>query len=568
MKASKMLISTLKEAPVEAKIASHVLLLRAGMIKNLVAGVYTYLPFGLRVLTKIENIIRDELDKASCLEILSGAIQPRELWDESGRWSKYGPELFRFKDRHEREFCLGPTHEEIFTDLARNLIKSSKNLPMNIYQIQTKYRDEVRPRFGLMRGREFIMKDAYSFDKDQEGLDISYDQMYEVYNRIFKRLGINFKVVLADTGNIGGNGSHQFMALSNIGESSIVYCDECHYAADVEKAVAVANPFNENEEQKELNEVSTPKVKTIDEICEFLNVDKNRLCKTLVYRDYENDKLVVAMVRGDREVNEVKLVNAIGSSEAFLNLATEEDIKSLGSIPGFVGPVGLKADIYIDNEVAQMKNMIVGANKANYHLENVNFGRDFTATILDLRQAIEGDLCPICNKPMKQDRGIEVGQIFKLGTKYSKAMKCCYVNENGENIPMVMGCYGIGVTRTLQAIVEQYHDDFGIKWPLNVTPYHAVIVPINYDDEEQAKLANKAYEMLKDNRVEVILDDRKAKPGFKFKDWDLIGIPYMIVCGKLAIDGIVELKNRHTGEKEEVTLEKAIEVITTAVKNI
>ena len=567
MKASKMLISTLKEAPNEAKIASHVLLLRAGMIKNEVAGVYNYLPFGLRVLNKIEAIIRDEMDKAGCIEILCSALQPKELWEESGRWSKYGPELMRFKDRHEREFCLGPTHEEVFTSMAKDLIKSSKNLPINLYQIQTKYRDEVRPRFGLMRGREFIMKDAYSFDKDEDGLNASYDLMYETYSKIFTRLGIHYQAVLADTGNIGGNGSHQFMALSDIGESEIVYCDECGYAADVEKAKI---KLVETEETPclELQKVNTPNQKTIEEISSFLSVSPEKTVKTIIYHDYVNDKLIAAVVRGDREVNEIKLVNESNSNENYLELARPDEIINLGSVHGFCGPIGLNCDIYIDEEVALMHNFVIGANEKDYHYINANYNRDFTGIVCDIKKARQGDLCPICGKPMKQERGIEVGQIFKLQTKYSEAMKCTYVNEEGKNVPMVMGCYGIGVTRTLQSIVEQYHDDAGIKWPINVAPYHCVVVPINYNDDVQREVALKIYDSLLENKVEVILDDRNAKPGFKFKDWELIGIPYMIICGKRASEGIVELKNRMTLEKEEVTIDQAIEVVLSVVKNI
>ena len=567
MKASRMLISTLKEAPNEAKIDSHVLLLRAGMIKNLVAGVYNYLPFGLRVLNKIENIIREEMDDAECVEILCSALQPKELWVESGRWAKYGPELMRLTDRHEREFCLGPTHEEIFTSMARDLIKSPKNLPMNLYQIQTKYRDEVRPRFGLMRGREFIMKDAYSFDKDEAGLKLSYQKMYETYTKIFTRLGLHFQAVLADTGNIGGNGSHQFMALSDIGESEIVYCDACGYAADVEKAT-IKLIKSDNEETLELKLVETPNQRTIEEISSFLNVDPKKTAKTLIYHDYQNNKLVAAVVRGDRELNVIKLVNAIDSNENYLELATYEEINSLGSVHGFCGPKDIKCEVYVDEEVVQMKNVVIGANKLDYHYINASFGRDFNGVVCDLKKATSGDLCPCCGKPMKQNRGIEVGQIFKLQTKYSEAMKCTYVNEQGKNVPMVMGCYGIGVTRTLQSIVEQYHDEFGIKWPLNVAPYHAVIVPINYNDEAQQALSLELYNALKPTNVEVILDDRNAKPGFKFKDWELIGIPYMVVCGKRAQEGIVELKNRHTMEKIEVTKEEVIEIIKNAVNNI
>ena len=568
MRASKMLISTLKEAPNEAKIASHVLLLRAGMIKNEVAGVYNYLPMGLRVLNKIENIIREEMDEAGGIEILCSALQPKELWEESGRWSKYGPELMRFTDRHERDFCLGPTHEEVFTSMARDLIKSAKNLPMNIYQIQTKYRDEVRPRFGLMRGREFIMQDAYTFDKDPEGLEASYKNMYDTYSRIFTRLGLHYQIVLADTGNIGGNGSHQFMAISDIGESTIVYCPECGYAADVEKA-EVLKTSESKEELKDLKKVNTPEQRSIEEISSFLGVDPKQTAKSIIYHDYVNNKFVMAVVRGDREVNEIKLVNACNSNENYLELATPAEIVELGSIHGFCGPKGINGvDIYIDDEVAMMHNAIIGANEKDYHYVNATYGRDFEGTVCDLKTAVEGDLCPCCGKPMKQNRGIEVGQIFKLQTKYSEPMKCVYVDEKGKNVPMVMGCYGIGVTRTLQSIVEQYHDDFGIKWPLNVAPYHAVIVPINYNDEAQKELALKLYKILRDNKIEVVLDDRNAKPGFKFKDWELIGIPYMVVCGKKSAEGICEFKDRSTMEKVEMTIEEAAEKIIAAVKAI
>ncbi len=566
MKASKMLISTLKEAPQEAKIDSHILLLRAGMIKNQVAGVYQFLPLGLRVLHKIEAIIREEMDHAGSLEILCSALQPKELWVESGRWMKYGPELMRFSDRHEREFCLGPTHEEIFTDLVRNLVKSSKSLPLNIYQIQTKYRDELRPRFGLMRSREFLMKDAYSFDKDEAGLEASYQSMFDTYTKIFTRCGLHFQPVLADTGNIGGNGSHQFMALSEIGESEIVYCDACGYAADVEKATAKLVE-TEKEAYLNLEEIHTPNQRTIEEITQFLKVDAKKTVKTLIYHDYVNEKLVAVLVRGDREANPIKIVNALNSNENYLELATDEEIRSLNTYHGFVGPVGLSCDIYVDLEVSQMTNFIVGANKLDYHLIHVNFGRDFQGTVCDLRKVVENDLCPVCGKPLQQERGIEVGQIFKLQTKYSDAMKCTYVNEEGKNIPMVMGCYGIGVSRTLQSVVEQYHDEFGIKWPLNLAPYHAVIVPINYNDEAQQALSNKIYASLSKD-TEVILDDRNAKPGFKFKDWELIGIPYMIICGKRSEEGIVEFKNRQTLDKKEISFEEAISIIKKSVQEL
>ena len=567
MLASKMLITTLKEAPNEAVIDSHILLLRAGMIRKLVAGVYNYMPLGLRTLHKIEAIIREEMDNAGGLEILSSALQPKELWEESGRWFKYGPELMRLKDRHDREFCLGPTHEEIFTDLIRSVVKSSKNLPINVYQIQTKYRDELRPRFGLMRGREFIMKDAYSFDKDVAGLDQSYEIMYETYSRIFSRFNLRYKAVLADTGAIGGTGSHQFMALSEVGESNILYCQHCSYAADEEKAAAVCTLVDDSE-LLEVEEVHTPKQHTIEEVSSFLGVNPSQTVKCVLYKDNQNNKLVAAFVRGDREVNEIKLVNALGIAEAFLGFASDDDIKSLNTYYGFIGPVGLNCKIIVDNEVAQMKNFICGANKYDYHLKNVNFGRDFTGEVIDLRKAVSGDLCPVCGKPMNIERGIEVGQIFKLGTKYSAAMNCTYTDETGSNIPMVMGCYGIGVTRTMSSIIEQHHDEFGIKWPLNVAPYHAVVIPVKYADEAQKALADKIYAELKKAHVEVILDDRNAGFGFKAKDWELIGIPYQIVVGREAANGVVEFKVRATNEKVSMSSEEAIGNVLEAVNNL
>jgi prolyl-tRNA synthetase len=567
MLASKMLITTLKEAPNEAVIDSHILLLRAGMIRKLVAGVYNYMPLGLRTLHKIEAIIREEMDNAGGLEILSSALQPKELWEESGRWFKYGPELMRLKDRHDREFCLGPTHEEIFTDLIRNVVKSSKNLPINVYQIQTKYRDELRPRFGLMRGREFIMKDAYSFDKDVMGLDQSYQIMYETYSKIFSRFNLRYKAVLADTGAIGGTGSHQFMALSEVGESNILYCDHCSYAADEEKAAAVCT-LTDDSQMLEIEEVYTPKQHTIEEVSTFLGVEASSTVKCVLYKDNQNNQLVAAFVRGDREVNEIKLVNALGIAEAFLGFASDDDIKSLNTYYGFIGPVGLNCKVIVDKEVAIMKNIICGANKPNYHLKNVNFGRDFTGEVIDLRKAVSGDLCPVCGKPMNIERGIEVGQIFKLGTKYSDAMNCTYTDEKGANVPMVMGCYGIGVTRTMSSIIEQHHDEFGIKWPLNVAPYHVVVVPVKYADEAQKALADKIYEELKKARVEVILDDRNAGFGFKAKDWELIGIPYQIVVGREAANGIVEFKVRETNEKTSISSEEAISNVLEAVCNL
>ena len=564
MKASKMLLATLKEAPQEAQIASHILLIRAGMIRKLVAGVYSYLPLGLRTLRKIETIIREEMDESGAQEILSSAIQPKELWEESGRWSKYGPELMRFKDRHNREFCLGPTHEEIFTDLVKNEVKSYKSLPMNLYQIQTKYRDELRPRFGLIRGREFIMKDSYSFDIDDKGLDASYNVMYDTYSRIFDRLHLNYQVVLADTGAIGGSESHQFMALSEIGESNIIYC-ECGYAADEEKANTLDDTYKNNEEELTLQEVNTPNVKTIEEVANFLNVNTKDIAKAVVYSVAGVPSLF--LIRGDRDVNFIKVCNALGAAEHEVYMSSAEEIEKYGSVEGYIGPIGCKMNIYVDSELANMKNFVVGGNKIDTHILNANINRDFKATkIVDLKDVHAGYACPKCGKPLKAERGIEVGQIFKLKTKYSASMGCTYLNDKGVETPMVMGCYGIGVTRTMSSIIEQNHDENGICWPLNVAPYHAVIIAVNYKDEAQRKLADEMYETLRKAKVEVVLDDRDAKPGFKFKDWDLIGIPMIITVGRKASEGIVEFKFRKDNIKEEKGVEEVIDIVTTKVK--
>ncbi len=564
MKASKMLLATLKEAPQEAQISSHILLIRAGMIRKLVAGVYNYLPLGLRTLRKIENIIREEMDNAGGLEILSSAIQPKELWEESKRWSKYGPELIRFKDRHDREFCLGPTHEEIFTNLVKNEVKSYKALPLNLYQIQTKYRDELRPRFGLMRGREFIMKDAYSFDVDDNGLDDSYKNMYAAYSKIFTRLHVNYQVVLADTGAIGGSESHQFMALSDVGESNIIYCT-CGYAADEEKANTKDDTYKTEEELKEVKEVATPNVKTIEDLTKFLNVSSKDIAKAVVYSC--NGKPSMFLIRGDREVNFIKVCNALNAAEHEVYLATEEEVTRYNSVNGFIGPVNSKMDVYVDSELANMKNMIVGANIKDTHLMNVNINRDYTPfKIVDLKDVHENDLCPVCGKPLKAERGIEVGQIFKLKTKYSLPMRCTFLNEKGEEKPMVMGCYGIGVTRTMSAIIEQNHDEYGICWPLNVAPYHVVIIATNYNDETIRKVSDSMYETLLANKIEVVLDDRDAKVGFKFKDWDLIGIPLIITVGRRANEGIVEYKVRKDNIKSEKTIDEAINEVINKVK--
>ncbi|MBR4237162.1 proline--tRNA ligase [bacterium] len=548
MKASRMCLKTLKEAPQEAVIDSHILLLRSGMIKKNVAGVYTYMPLGLKVLKKIENIVREEMDAIGSEEILCSALQPKELWIESGRWTKYGPELMRLKDRNDREFCLGPTHEEIFTSIVRDSIRSYKELPVSLYQIQTKYRDEMRPRFGLIRSREFIMKDAYTFDIDETGLNKSYEDMYHAYERIFTRLHLNFTAVLADTGNIGGNASHQFMALSNIGESTIIY--NSNYSADQEKAEAKVDVYNEEKDLKDIQEVSTPNVKTIEDLSKFLNTSPKRIIKAIVYKDLISKELVLCLIRGDREINKIKVANKLGLGEFDLDFATDADFSSTSSVFGFIGPVGLKMKTLVDPEVTHIVNAYCGGNKKDVHLKNVNYKRDFDGEVVDIRLVVAGDLDIVKGEPLKEERGIEVGQVFKLGTKYSKAMNCVYVNDKGQEVPMVMGCYGIGISRALQAIVEEYHDENGISFPDDLAPYKVVIVPVKYTDEVMKNLADKMYDELKSKGVDVILDDRASSLGVKLHDWDLVGIPYHIIVGRDAVNNQVEFKTRRDGNKE------------------
>ncbi|MBF8983455.1 proline--tRNA ligase [Lutibacter sp. B2] len=559
MKMSKMYLHTLREVPNDAEIPSHQFLLRAGMIKRLVSGVYGFMPLGYRVIRKIENIVREEMDAKGAQELLMSAVQPSELWKESGRWNDFGPEMFRLKDRNQREFCLGPTHEEVFTDIVRNDVKSYKELPLNIYQIQTKYRDEQRPRFGLMRSREFIMKDAYSFDKDWESLDKTYDDMYDAYTNIFTRCGLNFRAVDADTGAIGGSGSHEFTALSEVGEGVIAYCNHCDFAATTERAECVIEAKCENVELKEINEIHTPNIKSIEELHEFLKVDGEKLLKTLLFK--AKDQIVAAIIRGDRELNETKLVNALKIPEHELEFASEEDVKRVTNAEvGFAGPIGIKDVIVIvDDEVPHLKNMIAGANKTDYHIENVNYDRDFKADIvIDLKLMKEGYPCPTCGEGVNLARGIEVGQVFKLGTKYSEAMDAKYMDENMKEKPMVMGCYGIGVSRTMAAIIEQHHDENGIIWPMSVAPYHVIVSIVNVKKEDQVELGEKIYKILQDQKVEVLLDDRAERAGVKFKDSDLIGIPIRIVVGKNAAEGIVEYKQRDCEDKYEFTVEEAI----------
>ena len=564
MKLSKMHIKTLREVPAEAEIPSHILLLRTGMIRKLASGIYGFMPFGWRSIRKIEDIIRQEMDKAGGQEIHMSAIQPSELWQESGRWFAYGPELWRIKDRNGRDFCLGPTHEEIFTDIVRNDISSYRQLPMNLYQIQTKYRDEARPRFGLMRSREFIMKDAYSFDRDFEGLDISYKEMYAAYEKIFTRCGLNFRPVEADTGAIGGSNSHEFTALSEVGESEIAYCEKCSMAATTERAECVDAP-EETAEMLPTEEVNTPGTKTIEEVADFLGLDKSRTIKALLFVTYddlgEEKEYVAAFIRGDRELNMIKLINALKIPEHAIEFADEAKISSVtGCVGGFTGPIGLHdCKIVVDSELTGLKNLCAGANKEDYHIKNVNYGRDYEGDIVtDLKLLKEGDPCPVCGAPVKHARGIEVGQVFKLGTKYSEAMNAVYKDENQKDQLIVMGCYGIGVTRTLSAIVEQHHDENGIIWPVSVAPYHAIITVVKPKDEEQSKVAENIYDQLSKAGVEVLLDDRDEGPGVKFKDADLLGIPVRITVGKRAYEGIVEYKLRREQDKSEKTIEQAV----------
>lgn len=559
MRLSNMLIGTLREAPNEAEITSHKLMLRAGLIRKSATGIYTYMPTGVRVLKNVENIIREEMDAAGAQEFLASALIPAQLWQESGRWDAYGPEMFRLKDRHDKEFCLGPTHEEVFTDVARTEIKSYKQLPLNLYQIQTKYRDERRPRFGVMRSREFIMKDAYSFDKDEAGLDKSYEKMNEAYHKIFSRCGLDFSAVEADSGAIGGSSSAEFMVKSEIGEDEIAFCTGCNYAANTEKATMMIGEA-QKEEMKELNKVATPDARTIEELEKFFNIGSEKFAKTLIYK--AEGKVIAIILRGDRTLNETKVCNAI-EGVLDIEMADEETVKNATNAEvGFAGPVGINVDVLlVDEEVANANNLIAGANETGYHLENINYGRDFEGIVGDFKTVAEGDRCPKCGSPITIKRGVEVGHIFKLGTKYSKAMNANYLDQNGKEQALVMGCYGIGVTRTVAAIVEQHNDENGMVWPLDIAPYKVVIVPANMKNEEQVKVAEELYAELKGRGMDILLDDRNERPGVKFKDADLIGVPMRITVGKKVTEGIVEFKLRKSGEVEEIQASEVMQRI-------
>jgi prolyl-tRNA synthetase len=568
MRVSQILIPTLREVPAEAEIVSHQLMFRAGFIRKAAAGIYTHLPLSTRVLQKINRIIREEMDAKGGQEVMLPIIQPAELWKETGRWSVYGDEMFRLKDRHQREFCLGPTHEEIVTDLVRGEVRSYKQLPLLLYQIQNKYRDERRPRFGLMRGREFIMKDLYSFDRDQDGCRESYQKMYDAYTRVFSRCGLTFRPVEADAGAIGGSGgTHEFMVLAESGEAAVVYCPECDYAANVEKAECKPEAVATDEEITSNELVATPGAKTIEEVCKFLNINSNRLIKTLVYR--ADDKLVVALVRGDRELNEIKLLNLLGEVVS-LDMASAGDVKELcGSETGYVGPVGLKdVEIIADTEVALLVNAVCGANQDGYHLIGVNPDRDFEIhRVADLRMIEPGEPCPKCGVSLVSARGIEVGQVFNLGTKYSEKLRATFLDENGKEQVMVMGCYGIGVTRTMAATIEQHNDQDGIKWPMAIAPFQVIVVPVNVKDEAVVQTAESLYKELNDLGVEVIIDDRNERPGVKFKDADLVGYPIRVTVGSKTLqEGNVEVKFRRDGRVELIGVKEAAKYLQQSVQ--
>ncbi len=551
MRTTQLYAPTLRQTPAEAEVVSHKLMLRAGMIRKAAGGIYTYLPLAWRTLRKIEQIVREEMDAAGGQEIAMPILQPADIWQETGRWEVYGEEMFRVKDRHDRDFCMGPTHEEMVTTLVRDEVRSYKQLPLMLYQIQNKYRDEIRPRFGLMRGREFIMKDLYSFDKDEEGLQVSYQKMFDAYSRIFTRCGLRFRPVEADNGAIGGAHSHEFTVLAESGESNIVYCSKCDYAASDEKAELkpIQAPA---EEPKPLEKAATPGAHTIELVAEYLKVPMEKTIKAVAYQT-EKDELVLAFVRGDHEVNEVKLQNAVGAIA--LHMADDAAIRAAGGEPGFMSPIGLKkgTKVVADATVMAMTNAVAGANEPDVHYVNVTPRRDFTdAMVTDIRLVREGDPCPRCGAPLNMTRGIEAGQVFTLGTKYSEALHATFLDENGKEKPLVMGCYGIGVSRTMAAAIEQGNDADGIIWPRAIAPFEAVVVPVNAKEPEQLALAEKVYEEMKAAGIDALLDDRKERAGVKFKDADLIGYPVRVTIGPKAVEsGVIEVRVRRTGEKLE-----------------
>ena len=569
MRISQFPLNTAKETPSDADIISHQLMIRAGLVRKLAAGLYNWLPLGVRVLQKVQNIIREEMNNAGGLEVLMPVVQPSELWQESGRWEQYGPELARLNDRHGREFCLGPTHEEIITELARNEIKSYKQLPINYYQIQTKFRDEIRPRFGIMRSREFIMKDAYSFHLDDDSLQQTYQRMFQAYSNIFNRLGLNFRPVLADTGSIGGNASHEFHVLADSGEDAIAFSTESDYAANVEKAEALAPSTPRDIASMVMEEVSTPTQRSIGEVSQLLNISPSQCIKTLLVKSDDNG-VIALILRGDHTLNEIKAEKVDGVL-APLAMASEEDILAITSCePGFIGPVNLDIPAIVDRSAAQLANFTCGANKNGTHLSGVNWQRDLPepTVIEDLRQVVEGDPSPDGNGTLTIARGIEVGHIFQLGTKYSKAMKASVLDKNGKNQTMTMGCYGIGVSRIIAAAIEQNHDDKGIIWPAALAPFQIALLPMNMHKSERLRAATeKLYLELKQAGFDVLFDDRKVRLGFMFSDMELIGIPHRVVLGDRGLDnGTIEYRSRIDSANQDILLENIVDFLITATK--
>ncbi|BDY06202.1 proline--tRNA ligase [Ferrimonas sp. YFM] len=570
MRTSRYLVSTLRETPSDAEVISHQLMLRAGMIRKLASGLYTWLPTGLKVLKKVENIVREEMNRAGAVETLMPMVQPADLWQETGRWDDMGPELLRIKDRHQRDFVLGPTHEEVITDIVRDAVKSYKQLPLNLYQIQTKFRDEVRPRFGVMRSREFLMKDAYSFHLDQETMDETYQAMYQAYCRILERMGLEFRPVLADTGAIGGSHSHEFQVLAQSGEDAVVFSTESDYAANIEKAEAL--PLGEHGEPgQEMTLVDTPDAKTIDQLVEQFDLAIDKTVKTLIVHasDECDAKLVALMVRGDHELNEVK-AEKLPEVATPLQFATEEEIRdAIGAGPGSLGPVGLKLPLIIDRSVATLNDFGAGANIDGKHHFGINWERDVALPrVEDLRNVVEGDNSPCGQGVLKIARGIEVGHIFQLGTKYSESMKATVLDEQGKARPLIMGCYGVGVSRIVAAAIEQNHDDRGIIWPAAIAPFQVVIVPMNMHKSHRVQeTAEKLYDELTAAGIDVLFDDRKERPGVMFADAELMGIPYSVVIGERGIDaGSLELKSRADGSKEDVAMDAVLDAVQAKLK--
>ena len=570
MRYSKYFIPTYKEIPSDAEVISHQLMLRAGMIRKLASGIYTYLPVGLRSIKKVETIIREEMNRAGAIELLMPAVQPAELWQESGRWDYYGSELLRFKDRHNHDACIGPTHEEVITDLIRKEIHSYKQMPVNFYQIQTKFRDEIRPRFGIMRGREFIMKDAYSFDTDEERSKYSYEIMNEAYARIFRRCGLKFRAVEADTGPIGGSHSHEFMVLADTGEDQIINCLKCDYAANLERAEVKSadEPSKiDGSDMKPLEEVDTPDIKTVEDVTSFLNVTSDQLIKTLIY--VADEEVVAALVRGDNEINEAKLKNFLKAQK--VEMADPMLVAETTGAPiGFAGPVDLKVRLVADNSIGCMKNFVTGGNRKDLHFKNVNLGRDFTVDDFgDLRMITPDDPCPRCGGKIQFGRGIEVGHIFMLGTKYSQALKAIFLNEKGEERPIIMGCYGIGVGRTVAAAIEQNHDENGIIFPIPISPFEVTILPLQMHETAVVETARKIYRELIDYDIDVLLDDRDERAGVKFNDADLLGIPIRVTVGLRGVkDGQVEVRLRPESESTVVSVKDATAFIRNKIKEL